>query len=209
MNWAWMDQIRYDEKGLVPAIVQDVKTKTVLMLAYMNKEALQMTLDTKQATYYSRSRSELWIKGKTSGNTQKVVGLYYDCDIDAILLKVEQKGVACHTGEYTCFHRSGVDSQETSIVGSKAVDDDYAVIMERKENPIEGSYTNYLLDKGIDKSCKKVGEEAAEVIIAAKNQSKEELTYEAADLIYHLLVVMAQTDVTPEMVYAEMEKRRS
>lgn len=204
----WMDKIKYDEKGLVPAIAQDENSGAVLMLAYMNKEALLQTINTKRATYFSRSRQELWVKGETSGNTQELVALYYDCDYDAILLKVKQKGPACHTGNYSCFYRLGLGEGQGSLEGSQAILRDYAVIMERKEKPQEGSYTNYLFEKGIDKSCKKVGEEAAEVIIATMKKDKEELTYEAADLIYHLLVVMAQTGVTPEMVFAEMERRR-
>ncbi len=208
MGMEWMNTIKYDAQGLVPAIAQDARTGAVLMLAYMNEEALRLTVETRKATYYSRSRSEIWIKGETSGNTQKVLELFYDCDSDAILLKIEQTGVACHTGEYTCFHNKGFESDAVSVAGSHVIDEDYATIMNRKETPIDGSYTNYLFEKGIDKTCKKVGEEATEVVIAAKNNSTQELTYEAADLIYHLLVVMAQVGVTPEMVYAEMENRR-
>lgn len=208
MSLEWIETIKYDAQGLVPAIAQDVRTGAVLMLAYMNKESLRLTVGTRKATYYSRSRSELWVKGETSGHTQKVLGIFYDCDSDAILLKIEQTGVACHTGEYTCFHNKGMDEKMTSVSGSHVIAEDYATIIQRQENPVEGSYTNYLLEKGIDKICKKVGEEATEVVIAAKNNSKEELTYEAADLIYHLLVTMAQVGVTPEMIYAEMENRR-
>ena len=204
----WMDKVKYDEKGLVPAIAQDAYSGTVLMLAYMNREALLQTINTKRVTYFSRSQQSLWVKGESSGNIQELQSLYYDCDYDAILLKVKQSGPACHTGEYSCFYRLGAGDANASLEGSQAILRDYAVIMERKEHPKEGSYTNYLFEKGIDKSCKKVGEEAAEVIIATMKKDKEELTYEAADMIYHLLVVMAQTGVTPEMVFAEMERRR-
>lgn len=204
----FIDTIKFDEKGLVPAIAQDALTGAVLMLAYMNREALETTLKTRKATYFSRSRSELWEKGATSGNTQRIVELYYDCDADAILLKVEQTGNACHTGNYTCFHNAVINDGSASITGSAAINDDYAIILDRIRNPRPGSYTNYLFDKGIDKMCKKVGEEASEVIIAAKNGVKSEVVYEVADLIYHLLVVMAHQNVTPEEIYAELEKRR-
>lgn len=203
-----LNTIKFDEKGLVPAIAQDARTGTVLMLAYMNRESLEITLSTRKATYYSRSRNELWEKGATSGNTQHVVELYYDCDADTILLKVEQTGNACHTGQYTCFHNPVFNEGACSVAGSAAINDDYATIIDRMNNPRPGSYTNYLFDKGIDKMCKKVGEEASEVIIAAKNGVKQEVIYEVSDLIYHLLVVMAQQGVSPEEIYAEMEKRR-
>lgn len=204
----FIDTIKFDEKGLVPAIAQDARTGTVLMLAYMNREALETTFKTRKATYFSRSRNELWEKGATSGNTQRVVELYYDCDADAVLLKVDQTGNACHTGKYTCFHNAVLNDGAASVSGAAAINDDYAIILDRIKNPRPGSYTNYLFEKGIDKMCKKVGEEASEVIIAAKNGAKDEVVYEIADLIYHLLVVMAHQNVTPEEIYAELEKRR-
>ena len=201
-----ISQVKYDERGLVPVIAQDILTGEVVMQAYMNAEALKLTLETGKATYFSRSRQSLWVKGETSGNTQEVVGVYLDCDGDSVLLKVKQKGVACHTGEYTCFHNAL--KAGGSLTGAAAVTFDYNTIVDRVKNPVDGSYTNYLFEKGVDKMCKKVGEEAAEVIIAAKNGSHDEVLYESADLVYHLLVVMANAGVTPEELYAELESRR-
>lgn len=195
-------EIRYDQNGLVPAIAQDVATGEVLMLAWMNEEALKLTLETNIVHYWSRSRQEIWKKGETSGNLQKLQGLYYDCDGDAILLKVDQTGVACHTGAYSCFFhevKAAESRRETLPVL-------YQTILDRKMNPREDSYTNYLLEKGIDKILKKVGEESAEVIIGAKN-SREELVYEASDLIYHLLVLLVNEDITLGEIYRELEGR--
>ena len=169
--------IHFDEKGLVPAIAQDVRTGEVLMLAYMNEESIRLTMETGYATYFSRSRGQLWKKGETSGHVQQVVEMRYDCDGDTILMKVIQTGNACH-------------------------------ISDRRVHPQEGSYTNYLFDKGVEKMCKKVGEEASETIIAAMKGSREEVTYEAADLLYHLLVLMNQQGVTPNDVYEELGRRR-
>ncbi len=205
---AILKEIKFDEKGLVPAIAQDVKTGAVLMLAYMNEESLNMTLDTGLATYFSRSRQELWVKGKTSGHLQHVEELYYDCDGDALLLKVRQDGNACHTGEYSCFHHPVLDNDAVSKRGASILQEEFDVILSRKENPKEGSYTNYLFDKGVDKICKKVGEESAEVIIAAKNRAPDELRYEVADLFYHVMVLLAEQGMTPEEIFAEMERRR-
>ncbi len=194
--------IKYDKDGLVPAIVQDAATGQVLMLAYMNEESVKLTMETKIAHYYSRSRQKLWKKGETSGNIQKVKGFYYDCDGDTVLLKVDQKGVACHLGTYSCFTNEVVASKDkTNTMGEL-----YKVIMDRKENPTEGSYTNYLFDEGIDKILKKVGEESAEVIIGAKN-NKEELVYESSDLIYHLLVLLVNQGVSLGDIYEELTKR--
>ncbi len=204
----FLSNIRFDEKGLVPAIAQDIRTGAVVMLAYMNEEALRLTVETRKATYFSRSRQKLWVKGETSGNTQKVVELSYDCDGDAILLKIEQTGAACHTGEYSCFHHPVLQEEGTSSHGAAAITEDYNTILDRMAHPQPGSYTNYLMEKGIDKICKKIGEEATEVVIAAKNGVKSEVIYEAADLVYHLLVVMAQQGVTPEELFAELEARR-
>lgn len=206
--------IKFDERGLVPCVTQDVFTGEVLMLAYMNKETLQMTLDTGYATYFSRSRQEVWVKGKTSGHLQKVVSIKYDCDGDTILLQVEQTGAACHTGEKTCFYREitkdGVVEHkgESGCVGANALLKDYQTILDRKANPVEGSYTNYLLTKGVEKYCKKVGEESSEIIIAAMKRCKEEVIYEVADFMYHVSVLLADQDVTWEEVFAEIEKRR-
>ena len=194
--------IKYNKQGLIPAIVQDVSTKEVLMMAYMNEEAVRLTLDTKIAHYYSRSRQCLWKKGESSGNIQIVEGFYYDCDGDSILLKVNQKGVACHTGSYSCFFNEVLKEENIYDILPKL----YETILDRKENPKEDSYTNYLFKEGIDKILKKIGEESAEVIIGAKN-SKEELIYESSDLIYHLLVLFVNEGITLGDIYKELKKR--
>ncbi|NLM43621.1 MAG: bifunctional phosphoribosyl-AMP cyclohydrolase/phosphoribosyl-ATP diphosphatase HisIE [Clostridiales bacterium] len=200
-----IEEINFDDRGLVPAVVQDVDTKKVLMLAYMNKESIRKTLEEKEIWYYSRSRQKLWKKGETSGNIQRLKGFYYDCDKDSILLLVEQVGVACHTGEFSCFFNEVVSEkkEETDILKEL-----YDLISDRKENPKEGSYTNYLFEKGLDKILKKVGEETSEVIIGAKNKNKEELVYEISDLIYHLLVLMVNENVTIEDINRELIRRR-
>ena len=204
-----MSRIRFDEKGLVPAVAQDAKTGRVLMLAYMNAQSLQMTIDSGYATYFSRSRNQLWRKGETSGHTQRVLEIRYDCDGDALLLTVEQKGPACHTGEISCFHNPVLTADEEDLPPtSGVVQQVYDVICDRKEHPREGSYTNYLLDKGVEKICKKVGEEAGETIIAAMKRSKPEVCYEAADLVYHLLVLLFEQGVTPDNLWAELARRR-
>ncbi|CAH2213006.1 bifunctional phosphoribosyl-AMP cyclohydrolase/phosphoribosyl-ATP diphosphatase HisIE [Tepidibacter aestuarii] len=197
-------EIKFDDKGLVPVIVQDVNTNKVLMLAYMNEESIRKTLDEKVACYYSRSRQKLWKKGETSGNIQKLKGFYYDCDKDTILILVEQIGVACHTGSYTCFFNEVIKNEKSK---DEVLKDLYSLIKERKNNPKEGSYTNYLFEKGLDKILKKVGEETSEVIIGAKNKNKEELVYEISDLIYHLLVLMVNEKVTIEDIKNELKKR--
>jgi len=194
--------IKYDEKGLVPAIAQDIATGEVLMLAYMNREAVDLTLETGIAHYYSRSRKSLWKKGETSGNIQEVRGFYYDCDGDTILLKVKQTGVACHTGSHSCFFNQVIGAEVDMDTLTRL----YGVIAERKANPKEGSYTNYLFKEGIDKILKKIGEESAEVIIGAKN-NREELIYESSDLIYHLMVLLVDQGVTLEDVYGELKGR--
>lgn len=205
-----IENVKFDERGLVPAIAQDVKTGAVLMLAYMNEESLKLTLETGFATYYSRSRQKLWKKGEESGHVQKVRGIRYDCDGDTLLLQVEQTGPACHTGEYTCFHNtlSELVEGEAASKGSAVLQEVYNVILGRMENPVEGSYTNYLLDKGVEKIAKKIGEEATETVIAAIKGDKDELRYEASDLLYHLLVLMAQQGVTPEEIWTELSSRR-
>lgn len=196
-----LEKINYNSDGLVPAIVQDIKTKDVLMLAYMNEESLNLTLKTGDATYYSRSRQEIWKKGATSGNIQKVKNISYDCDQDAILLQVEQVGVACHTGEWSCFE--GVSKQAPSVI-----DELFETIVERNVNPKEGSYTTYLFEKGIDKILKKVGEETSEVIIGAKNEGTEEVIYEISDLVYHVLVLMVEKGVTVDEIRESLRNRR-
>lgn len=200
-----LNKIKFDDKGLVPAIAQDVKTKEVLMLAYMNAESIAKTLETGYACYYSRSRQSLWSKGETSGHLQAIKGLYYDCDADTILLKVIQIGPACHTGQYSCFHNSVID--DSNIPEEDILKKLYGIITDRKENPVEKSYTNYLFDKGIDKILKKVGEESAEVIIAAKNNDNQELIYEISDLVYHTMVLMINQGVSIEDIKEELKKR--
>ena len=203
----FIETLKFDEKGLIPAVVQDVETKEVLMLAYMNKESIKKTLNERKATYFSRSRNELWTKGETSGNTQDVKGFYYDCDKDTILLKVKQKGEACHTGHYSCFFNEILQNNE--VTQRELINRLYDLIKDRKTNPKSGSYTNYLFDKGLDKILKKVGEESAEVIIAAKNESKDEIVYEISDLVYHTLVLMVNAEVEVEDIINELKGREN
>ncbi len=201
--------IKFNEQGLVPAIAQDAATGEVLMMAWMNAESLRLTEETGYATYFSRSRKMLWKKGETSGHTQRVLGIKSDCDGDTLLLTVEQTGPACHTGARSCFFNDLIPADEDELPASSAIlEKVYAVIEDRKAHPQEGSYTNYLLEKGVEKICKKVGEEASEAIIAAMKNSKEELTYEAADLMYHLLVLCYNGGVTPTDIWAELQRRR-
>ncbi|MCR5109221.1 MAG: bifunctional phosphoribosyl-AMP cyclohydrolase/phosphoribosyl-ATP diphosphatase HisIE [Lachnospiraceae bacterium] len=190
--------------GLVPVVVQDCETKQVLMVAYMNEEAYDNTVRTGVMTYYSRSRQELWLKGETSGHYQYMREMYGDCDMDTILVKVRQIGAACHTGSYSCFFNEVLKKDIKDKDPMKVFDDVYSVIRDRQKNPKEGSYTNYLFDKGIDKILKKVGEEATEIVIAAKNPDKEEVKYEMADFLYHMMVLMAEcglewSDITEEL----------
>lgn len=185
------EEIKFDEKGLVPAIIQDAATREVLTLAYMNRESLKKTLESGETWFYSRSRQELWHKGETSGNTQSVVEMKYDCDKDALLVLVNPKGPACHNGTTSCFNGDG--SQTNSDTGSYTILETLEkLIMDREAKRPEGAYTTYLFEKGVDKILKKVGEESAEVIIAAKNRDPEELKWESADLIYHLMVLLVE-----------------
>lgn len=207
----FIEQIKFDAQGLVPAIAQDAATKDVLMLAYMNKEAIEKTLETGIVHYYSRSRGALWQKGETSGHIQHLVDLRYDCDGDTILAIVNQEGVACHTGNWSCFYRNAAGAVTEGRAAGRAAETLYQVfetIKQRQENPKEGSYTNYLFDKGTDKILKKVGEEAAEVIIATKNRDADEIRYETADLIYHLSVNLAENNMTWDDIFTELEKRQ-
>ncbi len=201
------DAFKLNEDGLLPVIVQHYKTSEVLMLAYMNQEAFETTIKTGKMTYYSRSRKSLWIKGETSGHFQYVKSLTIDCDKDTLLAKVDQIGVACHTGKPTCFFTpvAGVDFDETNPL--KVFESVYATILDRKEHPKEGSYTNYLFDKGIDKILKKVGEEATELVIAAKNPNPEEIKYELSDFLYHAMVLMVERGVTWEDIVKELADR--
>jgi phosphoribosyl-AMP cyclohydrolase / phosphoribosyl-ATP pyrophosphohydrolase len=199
-----MMELKFDEKGLIPVVVQDYFTKQVLTVAYMNRESLEITIKEGRTCFYSRSRQELWRKGETSGNTQEVVNITADCDKDALVIQVIKKGPACHTGETSCFFEPVYQSD---TVPAFSVDTLYNMIRGRKENPKEGSYTNYLFDKGIEKILKKVGEESTEVVIAAARGKRDEVIYEVSDLAYHLLVMMVETDVLPEEIVKELSGR--
>jgi len=244
--------LKYDEKGLIPAIVQDCRTDEVLMLAYMDAEALQKTLETGKAHYFSRSRQQPWFKGETSGHFQLVKSISYDCDCDTLLLKVEQAGAACHTGHHSCFYRklepdslsvrpenmackkaddinrctgegySGISAGMSTAVGKKVYKEAagggktadfevlkelYDVISDRAVHPKEGSYTNYLFQKGLDKILKKIGEETSEVVIAAKNNSGDELKGEVADLFYHIMVLLVEKGLTPGDICGVLKDR--
>ncbi len=196
------------DNGLIPAVVQDYRTGEVLMLAYMNEESYNKTIETGRMTYYSRSRQQLWIKGDTSGHYQYVKSLMLDCDNDTILAKVRQVGAACHTGNYSCFFKRLAGSEYMENNPLKVLEEDYNIIIDRKNNPKEGSYTNYLFDKGLDKILKKCGEEASEIIIAAKNSDGEELKYEIADFLYHMMVLMAECNLDWKDIVKELVNRR-
>lgn len=202
----WSD-LKANDKGLVPVIAQDYKTNQVLMLAYMNEEAFEKTIKIGRMTYFSRSRNELWTKGETSGHFQYVKSLTADCDFDTILAKVSQVGVACHTGSMSCFFNEIVKKEYVEKDPLKVFDNVYKIIEDRKIHPKEGSYTNYLFNKGLDKILKKVGEEASEVIIASKNAVKDDIVYEESDLLYHLMVLMVEKGVTWEDVTRELAQR--
>lgn len=211
----WIDELHFDRKGLIPAIVQDKNTNEILMVAYMNEDAVIKTVETKKATFWSRSRNQLWVKGETSGNFMLVDEIRVDCDEDAILLLVTPAGPACHTGNKSCFYRKVRDGILTMINSvadtddiSDALEKEQEVVISRKLKPEPGSYTNYLFDKGDDKILKKVGEEAAEVVIAGKNRSKDEIAYETADLMYHLTVMLVDNGMTWEDIFREMKNRR-
>ncbi|MEF9918129.1 MAG: bifunctional phosphoribosyl-AMP cyclohydrolase/phosphoribosyl-ATP diphosphatase HisIE [Eubacterium sp.] len=200
-------KLKYNHHGLIPAVLQDYYTRQVLMVAYMNEESLAKTLETGNATFWSRSRKELWTKGETSGHFQEVVAIDYDCDADTLLIQVLPKGPACHTGNTSCFYRNLYTNTE-KLTGNVDILHILAnQVQDRKDNPVEGSYTNYLFREGVDKICKKIGEESAETIIAAKNNSKEELTYEASDLLYHLTVLLNNQGVTFDDLFEELTKR--
>ncbi|WP_112181012.1 MULTISPECIES: bifunctional phosphoribosyl-AMP cyclohydrolase/phosphoribosyl-ATP diphosphatase HisIE [Paraliobacillus] len=196
-------------KGLIPAVITDNQTKDVLMLAFMNEESYQKTLETKETWFYSRSRQSLWHKGATSGNTQTVISIKLDCDQDTLLIDVVPNGPACHTGERTCFFNSIFEAEKTNkkLVEPSIIDKVMAEVEERKETRVANSYTNYLFDKGIDKIAKKVIEEAGEVVIAAKNSDKEEIILEVSDLLYHTFVLMSDQSVSLDEVKEELENR--
>ena len=201
------EEFTKNEQGLVPCIVQDYKNDQVLMMAWMNEESFRKTLETGRMTYFSRSRQSLWTKGETSGHFQYVKSIAIDCDKDTMLAKVSQIGAACHTGNRSCFYTPLVTTQYDDTNPLHVFQDVYDVIMDRKEHPKEGSYTNYLFDKGIDKILKKVGEENTEIIIAAKNPDPEEIKYEISDYLYHLMVLMADRGVTWDDITAELARR--
>jgi phosphoribosyl-AMP cyclohydrolase / phosphoribosyl-ATP pyrophosphohydrolase len=202
--------IKFDEKGLVPAIVQDAYSKEVLTLAYMNEESLKKSIETKETWFYSRSRQELWHKGATSGNTQQIVDIRYDCDQDALLVVVNPSGPACHKGDYTCFSDCLLEQESTVKENDRfaIINELETLIAKREAEMPEGSYTTYLFEKGVDKILKKVGEESAEVIIAAKNRDSEELKWEVADLLYHLLVLLREQKLPLDEVLDALKKRR-
>ncbi len=201
-------EFKLSDNGLVPVVVQDYRTSEVLMMAYMNEESYNKTIETGRMTYFSRSRQELWIKGETSGHYQYVKSLMLDCDNDTILARVHQAGAACHTGSYSCFFKKLAEKDYIETNPLKILEEDYNIIVNRKNNPKEGSYTNYLFDKGIDKILKKCGEEASEIIIAAKNEGGEELKYEIADFLYHMMVLMAECGLDWEDITRELANRR-
>lgn len=197
-----MTELKFDEKGLIPVIVQDAETNEVLTLAYMNQESYELTLKDQLMTFYSRSRKELWRKGETSGNYQYLVSLKLDCDQDALVAKVKKDGPACHTGAESCFNEVlyGEDTQAT-------IDTLYELIKGRKEIPQEGSYTSYLFEKGIEKILKKVGEESTEVVIGAMKEDYNETVFEISDLVYHILVLMVKMGIDLAQVRQELENR--
>lgn len=206
-RFSW-NEFKLNKDGLLPVIVQDYKTDEVLMMAYMNREAFEKTLETGLMTYFSRSRQSLWVKGETSGHYQHVQSLTIDCDMDTMLAKVIQTGVACHTGNKTCFFQTVMEKEmKTEDNPLRVFEDVYEVIRDRKVNPKEGSYTNYLFDKGIDKILKKVGEEATEIVIAAKNPNSNEIKYEISDFLYHVMVLMVEKGVTWADITEDLAKR--
>ena len=199
-----IDTLKFDEKGLIPAIVVDAITKQVLTLAYMNKESLQISIEKELTCFYSRSRETLWLKGETSGNYQHIVSITADCDNDALVVMVEPDGPACHLGTTSCFENLVFRSQERKEFSYQAL---FELIRGRKEEKKEGSYTTYLFEKGLDKILKKVGEESTEVIIAAKSQDKAETIYEIADLAYHVMVLMIEAGIDLEDIHRELSSR--
>ncbi|MFN2532718.1 MAG: bifunctional phosphoribosyl-AMP cyclohydrolase/phosphoribosyl-ATP diphosphatase HisIE [Pyrinomonadaceae bacterium] len=207
------NQIQFDENGIIPAVVQDARTAEVLTLAYMNAESLKRTLETRETWFWSRSRSELWHKGETSGNTQRVIEVRQDCDSDALVLLVEPAGPACHTGKRLCFYRDigGEEIDEAAKVNSlgAVLNELYDLIGSRRRERPEGSYTTYLFEQGLDRILKKLGEEASETIIAAKNDEQEPLISECADLIYHLIVLLVGRGVSLDEVKDELISRRT
>ena len=199
-----IDELKFDERGLIPAIVVDAIDKKVLTLAYMNKESLKISMEKGLTCFYSRSRNELWLKGETSGNYQHIVSITADCDNDALVVVVEKDGPACHTGTDTCFTNPLYESEELHEFSYEQL---LSLIKGRKEEKKEGSYTTYLFEKGLDKILKKIGEESTEVIIAAKAEDKKETVYEIADLAYHVMVLMVEAGISLEDIHRELASR--
>ncbi len=199
-----IEELKFDENGLIPAIVVDAVSKRVLTLAYMNKESLGISMEKELSCFYSRSRQKLWLKGETSGNYQHIVSITADCDRDALVVLVEPDGPACHLGTFSCFEYPVFESSERQEFSYEQL---MELIRGRKEEKKEGSYTSYLFEKGLDKILKKVGEESAEVIIAAKNEDKMETVYEIADLAYHVMVLMTEAGISLEDVFRELASR--
>ena len=203
-----IEDIKFNEQGLMPVIIQDSVTGQVLMLAYANKEAIRLTIDTGFTHFWSRSRNKIWNKGEESGHKQKVKDIFLDCDKDTLLITVEQTGVACHTGEPSCFYtKSDLSKELAPEFNHSEVSNVFSVIEDRKINPKEGSYVNSLLDGNVDRILKKIGEEAGETIIAAKNDSKEEFIYEITDLWFHSLVLLSKLGLRPKDIETELSRR--
>ena len=199
-----IDELKFDEKGLIPAIVEDADSGKVLTLAYMNRESLQISMEKQLTCFWSRSRQELWLKGETSGNYQHIVSITADCDKDALLVKVNPDGPACHTGSFSCFENPVFESDENEAFSLQGL---MELIEGRKKTMQEGSYTSYLFEKGIDKILKKIGEESTEVIIASKAGDKKETIYEIADLVYHVMVMMIEQGISLDDINAELKSR--
>ena len=199
-----IDDLKFDEKGLIPAVVQDYFSKQVLTVSYMNKESLEISMQEGRTCFFSRSRQQLWRKGETSGNTQEIVTIKADCDLDALVVEVIKKGPACHTGSESCFFNPVYQSETQQDFSIDAL---YELLKGRKTNPKEGSYTTYLYQKGIDKILKKVGEECTEVIVAGKGGDKAETIFEIADLAYHVMVLMVEMGIEPKDIFAQLASR--
>ena len=199
-----IDQLKFDEKGLIPAVIVEAGTHRLLMVAYMNRESLKISMETGKTCFWSRSRQELWTKGETSGNYQHIVSITADCDLDTLKVVVEKDGPACHTGAETCFFNPVYQSEEKSDFTMDAL---MELIRGRKTNPQEGSYTTYLFRKGLDKILKKIGEESTEVIIAAKDNDPKETIYEISDLVYHVMVMMIEQGISLEDIRRELASR--
>ena len=199
-----LDELKFDANGLIPAVVQDYFSKQVLTVAYMNRESLEISMREGRTCFYSRSRQTLWRKGETSGNTQEIVTITADCDLDALVVEVVKAGPACHTGEESCFFNPVYQSEDHPAFSMEAL---YRLLQGRKDSPKEGSYTTYLFQKGIDKILKKVGEECTEVIVAGKGGEKDETVFEIADLAYHVMVLMVEMGITPADVFAQLAGR--